>query len=79
MRIRKPYRNNAILLKLYFNYRRWGCNKMTERCCLCSSDVLTGTMKINRRKVNGEASKLALDVINNLAVFISDDTQYCWS
>ena len=52
---------------------------MTERRCLCSSDVLTGTMKIKRRKVNGEASKLALDVINNLAVFISDDTQYYWS
>ena len=40
---------------------------MAEACCLCSVDVSVGTMKTKRRKVNGEASKMALDVIDNLA------------
>ena len=40
---------------------------MAEACCLCSADVSVGTMKTKRRKVNGEASKMALDVIDNLA------------
>ena len=40
---------------------------MAEACCLCSVDVSVGTMKTKRRKVNGEASKMALYVIDNLA------------
>ena len=40
---------------------------MAETCCLCSSNVSSGTMKTKRRKVIGEATRLAVEVIDNLA------------
>ena len=43
-----------------------GSYKIVEAWCLCSVDVSVGTMKTKRRKVYGEVSKMALDVIDNL-------------
>ena len=40
---------------------------MADTCCLCGSDVSAGTLKVKKRKVNGKASKQALDVIDQLA------------
>ena len=53
MRIVKPYASNALKLNFKCNYDRCGFNKMAANA--------------KRRKVNGEASKLVLDVIDNLA------------
>ena len=40
---------------------------MVDACCLCGSDVSAGTLKVKKRKMNGKASKQALDVIDQLA------------
>ena len=39
-----------------------------ERCCLCSTDVSVGTNKTKRRKLHGEASKVALEIIDSVSI-----------
>ena len=39
-----------------------------ERCCLCSTDVSVGTNKTKRRKLRGEASKVALEIIDSVSI-----------
>ena len=50
---------------------------MAKACCLCSVDVSVGTMKTKRRKVNGEASKMALDV-RTLSSTLGPDAFFCY-
>ena len=39
---------------------------VSEMCCVCSCDVSAGTNKTKRRKVYGEAGKVALGILDNL-------------
>uniref|UniRef100_A0A1X7SEK7 ZAD domain-containing protein n=1 Tax=Amphimedon queenslandica TaxID=400682 RepID=A0A1X7SEK7_AMPQE len=39
-----------------------------EKCCLCSSDVSRGTSKTKRRKLHGDACKVALHILDSVAV-----------
>lgn len=41
---------------------------VSEMCCVCSCDVSAGTNKTKRRKVYGEAGKVALGILDNLAI-----------
>ena len=38
-----------------------------EECFLCSEDVSSGTWKTKRRKMTGNAAKLAVQIIDTLA------------
>ena len=39
-----------------------------ERCYLCSSDISAGTSKAKRRRLLGEASKVALEILDSLSM-----------
>lgn len=39
-----------------------------EECCFCHSDVSSGTLKAKRIRINGNAAKVAMDVINSLTL-----------
>uniref|UniRef100_A0A1X7UZL6 Uncharacterized protein n=1 Tax=Amphimedon queenslandica TaxID=400682 RepID=A0A1X7UZL6_AMPQE len=39
-----------------------------EECCLCYSNVSSGTLRAKRISINGNAAKVVMDVMNSLTL-----------